>query len=165
MITKLFREENNNSIIYEIKKELNNMSANFIGYEKILRNLNDNNIDLNDLSEFDLNQVIRKCIYWFKKNWNNKYLFLPTDARYEIESWKIINKSPYSNSFYNTKNIDWDYKEEGSLRLSDHWNFTINDKEQHCKLRNNYSYRSGKFILAQYHKGYYDIIKEYDNEE
>lgn len=48
-------------------------------------------------------------------------------------TFKKINKSPYSNSFYDSDNIDWDSKPEGSLRLSDHWNF-YSWGEQHCCL-------------------------------
>ena len=47
-----------------------------------------------------------------------------------------VSKSPYSMSFYAYENpnekIDWGYKPENSLRLSDHWNF-INNGKIHCR--------------------------------
>ena len=52
-----------------------------------------------------------------------------TIAEYEAMKYVIQNetdewsKSPYSMSFYSSKNISWGYKPEGSLRVSDHWNF------------------------------------------
>ena len=52
----------------------------------------------------------------------------PKEVLEEINKFKHINKSPYSSSYYNVQGITWDYKPEGSLRISDHWNFTSNGK-------------------------------------
>lgn len=76
-----------------------------------------------------------------------------------LNSWEDISFSPYSHSCYNSKNIDWDYKPENSLRLSDHWNFESNG-EIHCKLYNNEEYTK-KLLLCQYINGYYHIIEEF----
>lgn len=73
-------------------------------------------------------------------------------------TFKKINKSPYSNSFYDSDNIDWDSKPEGSLRLSDHWNF-YSWGEQHCCLDCTDEYTQ-KWLLCQYQNGVYHIVKE-----
>lgn len=73
-------------------------------------------------------------------------------------TFKKINKSPYSLSFYDNDNIDWDSKPEGSLRLSDHWNF-YSWGEQHCCLDSTKEY-TRKWLLCQYHNGVYHVVKE-----
>jgi hypothetical protein len=58
-------------------------------------------------------------------NWD----FLPEKALEEIITWKNVHKSPCSYSFYsNTK--EWNHTEEGTIRISDHWNFIA---ERHAK--------------------------------
>ncbi len=74
-------------------------------------------------------------------------------------TFKEIHKSPYSNSFYDSKDIDWDFKPENSLRLSDHWNF-YSYGEKHCCLDNTEEYTQ-KWLLCQYKNGVYNIIKEF----
>ena len=56
---------------------------------------------------------------------------IPTELVNEIKGWNSIIKSPYGNSFYNGK-VGWNYKEDGSLRISDHWNFESKGK-LHCQ--------------------------------
>lgn len=73
-------------------------------------------------------------------------------------TFKEIHKSPYSNSFYDSDNIDWDSKPEGSLRLSDHWNF-YSWGEQHCCLDCTDKYTQ-KWLLCQYQNGVYHVVKE-----
>ena len=77
----------------------------------------------------------------------------------EILSWNVISTSPYSSSYYNAKNITWNSKPEGSLRLSDHWNFE-SQGTKHCQLENTDEYTE-KLMLCEYHNGKYRIIKEY----
>lgn len=89
---------------------------------------------------------------------------LPAELADEVRSWDIINKSPYSTSFYNTKNVGWDRKPEGSLRASDHWNFESYGKI-HCRLNTTDEYIEGTWILARYENGVYVEIKRYDNVE
>lgn len=64
---------------------------------------------------------------------NFKELDFPEEIIQEMKNWKIIHKSPYSNSFYNTKDISWVHKPDGSLRVSDHWNFVDKYGVMHCK--------------------------------
>lgn len=77
----------------------------------------------------------------------------------EISLWKTINKSPYSNSFYNAINIGWNYKPEGSLRISDHWNFQSKG-ETHCKIKGTTEYIEG-WKMCRYENGEYVILKEF----
>jgi hypothetical protein len=89
----------------------------------------------------------------------------------EIASWEIINKSPYSDSFYNSYDIDWDHKPEGSLRLSNHWNFSQNHgtpeemREIHCKLNTTKDYVNNTWILAKYNKGIYKVLKVFQSKK
>ena len=85
---------------------------------------------------------------------------LPKGVIDEISSWKILSKSPYSYSFYNAKNISWGSKPEGSLRISDHWNFeSCGDK--HCKLDTTEEYLYNTWILARYENGIYKELKRF----
>ena len=79
------------------------------------------------------------------------------------KEYNLFNQSPYSNSFYNTDEVEWGYKPEGSLRLSDHWNFESQERI-HCKLSNTNEYTQ-KWLLCEYHEGYYTIVKEIFTEE
>ena len=47
---------------------------------------------------------------------------VPFEALCDIITWDYIHKSPCSLSFYNKKK-DWNITEEGTIRISDHWNF------------------------------------------
>ncbi len=87
---------------------------------------------------------------------------MPTELAQEIASWKVRSKSPYSNSFYNSKEITWDYKPDRSLRVSDHWNFWSRGK-QHC-VTDRPVENGTKWVLAEYHAedGKYHVLKEYD---
>ncbi|MCR8656380.1 hypothetical protein [Paenibacillus endoradicis] len=77
------------------------------------------------------------------------------------QNFKEVHKSPYSKSFYN-KEVDWGYKPEGVIRISDHWNFLSHD-EIHCATHqeiNNDSLSIGMFegdkfnIIESYNKDY-----------
>lgn len=85
---------------------------------------------------------------------------LPEAAAAEVRSWEIISKSPYSDSFYNAKEISWTSKPEGSLRLADHWNFESRG-ETHCKLNTTSEYITGTWILARYENGVYVELKRF----
>lgn len=82
---------------------------------------------------------------------------MPVEAQKERDSWKIVNKSPYSQSYYNSWDIDWDHKPEGSLRISDHWNFYSKGKD-HCVTD-----IKGPvwWALGKYDNGIYKILKQY----
>ena len=55
----------------------------------------------------------------------------PIELVQEMSKWGLIHKSPYGLSFYNAK-VGWDSKPNGSLRISDHWNFECRGK-LHCE--------------------------------
>ena len=57
---------------------------------------------------------------------------LPDEIIEEMKKWDIIVKSPYSNSFYDSLDVGWSSKPDGSFRVSDHWNFVSQDKK-HCE--------------------------------
>ena len=75
-----------------------------------------------------------------------------------IKKYNFCQKSPYSDSFYTEGEIDWDSKPEGSLRVSDHWNFE-SEGETHCKLDSTSEYLQ-KWLVCEYHNGKYHIIEE-----
>lgn len=96
-------------------------------------------------------------------------LFQNADRHNEMIYWLLdhINenwtKSPYSMSFYNTKDVGWDHKPEGSLRVSDHWNFETYG-ELHCQtLDPNFALKPGQNALGQYEHGKYRILKVFNN--
>lgn len=56
--------------------------------------------------------------FWRCNKWNSdKYLSFFYNI---IKDWDDFSQSPYSMSIYDTKDVDWGYKPEGSLRISDH---------------------------------------------
>ena len=77
-----------------------------------------------------------------------------------IKTWEVASKSPYSYSFYDSNDIDWGYKPEGSLRISDHWNFE-SCGEKHCQLDTTEEYVGGVWILARYENGIYKELKRF----
>lgn len=79
-----------------------------------------------------------------------------------IKKYELNNKSPYSDSYYNSSDITWGFKPEGSLRLSDHWNFE-SCGELHCKT--DCGTKNG-WYLGQYSNGTYKLIlKVFTDEE
>lgn len=77
-----------------------------------------------------------------------------------LENFKQIHQSPYSDSFYDSDDISWGHKPEGSLRLSDHWNFWSRG-EQHCIIaESDGKYISGRWLLCRFENGAYHIVKE-----
>ncbi|MDR5587075.1 hypothetical protein [Clostridium aquiflavi] len=96
-----------------------------------------------------------------------KKLLLPQSAKVtpkevldEISKFEYINKSPYSLSYYNVPGVSWDYKPEGSLRISDHWNF-VSHGNKHCLLADIEEEIQNNWILAKYIDGQYHILKEF----
>ena len=54
-------------------------------------------------------------------------LIIPDATKEEILSWKYVIKSYLNNSsFYNGKEKSWGHTDEGSYRVSDHWNTVTN---------------------------------------
>lgn len=79
-----------------------------------------------------------------------------------LRSFGEIHKSPYSESFYDTSDVSWGHKPEGSLRLSDHWNFE-SCGARHCVIRgSDGQYIGGHWLLCRYENGYYVIVEDFD---
>lgn len=85
---------------------------------------------------------------------------LPLEIFKEAMKFENMSKSPYGFSFYNSQNIDWGFKPEGSLRISDHWNFT-KDGTKHLRIK---GIESDETIhgwkIARYEQGEYVVQKE-----
>lgn len=157
--------------IIKLHKEINKMTSNN-SWNAII-NMNFEEVQKLGESENKLNKEEGKlinlisCIDTTKKIKDISNFVKAIDRYYDNESvleeiykFDVINKSPYSNSYYNSNNIGWDSKPEGSLRLSDHWNFESNG-EVHCKLDSTEEYIQ-KTLLCEYHNGYYHVIKNFD---
>ena len=80
---------------------------------------------------------------------------MPKELILFIKEQEEVHKSPYSDSFYNSSDISWHHKPEGSIRISDHWNF-YSQGSMHCVT--NIPVPSGKWIVAEYHSGIYFIV-------
>ena len=102
------------------------------------------------------NKEEEETYFAIKKILDDEYI--PQEAKNEILKFKVINQSPYSDSFYNAKDISWDSKPEGSIRISDHWNFE-SQGSVHCKLKGINEYTTG-WKMAKYKNGEYIIMKE-----
>jgi hypothetical protein len=51
-----------------------------------------------------------------------------------MKDWPVIMKSPYSASFYSSKDVTFNHKPEGSYRVANHWNFVSRrDNKVHCR--------------------------------
>lgn len=93
---------------------------------------------------------------------------VPVEALEEIVNWDIIHKSPFSLSFYNNREKTWDNTEDGTIRISNHWNFSRKlDKTIHAKTDVDVHNVWTKGIYDEV-KSVYKIVKEYklsdDNE-
>ena len=85
---------------------------------------------------------------------------IPDKIKEMMKEWPVINKSPYSDSFYSTTDISWSHKPDGSYRVSDHWNFTTHrdgKSVKHCKTNKTVPTTS-HITLAQYNNGIYTVI-------
>lgn len=75
---------------------------------------------------------------------------IPDEIIEMMSSWEVINKSPYSDTFYSSTDVDWGHKPDKSYRVSDHWNF-ISQGNKHCetddKVQNN-----SHISIGQYNK-------------
>ena len=68
------------------------------------------------------------------------------------ENW---SKSPYSRSYYDSQNIGWGYKPEGSIRVSDHWNF--GEDCEHCPTAEPVD----GWAVCRYENGIYHLIQKF----
>ena len=85
---------------------------------------------------------------------------IPEDIKKLMKNWYVITKSPYSESFYSSDQIDWGFKPEGSLRVSDHWNFTRQNGRIHC-VTDKEVINNKDVCIARYEKGIYRVIACY----
>ena len=78
---------------------------------------------------------------------------IPEQIIEQMKTWEIIYKSPYSNSFYNTTEVNWGEKPNVSLRVSDHWNFSTRKTKLtgrlHCKTNKNILNKS-RYTIGKY---------------
>jgi hypothetical protein len=83
---------------------------------------------------------------------------IPSEIIDNMKSWDVIVKSPHSDTFYNSTEISWTYKPDGSFRVSDHWNFETRGTK-HC-LTETVVKNSTHVSLGQYDrkKGKYKIL-------
>lgn len=89
-----------------------------------------------------------------------KAMITPKNVLEKISKFDYINKSPYSKTYYNVPGITWDYKPEGSLRISDHWNFKSNGS-RHCVLDYTEDLIENYWMLAKYIDGKYHVLEEF----
>ncbi|MFS1664316.1 hypothetical protein [Streptococcus sp. zg-JUN1979] len=76
--------------------------------------------------------------------------------KFVVENWDDDwSRSPYSLSFYSSKDIDWGYKPEGSLRVSDHWNFGF--EGEHCPTAEPVD----GWAVCRFENGLYQLIKKF----
>ncbi len=84
-----------------------------------------------------------------------------TSSKYEAMKYVIQNetdewsRSPYSMSFYDSKDIDWGYKPEGSIRVSDHWNF--GEEGEHCPTAEPVD----GWAVCRFKNGMYHLIQKF----
>lgn len=65
------------------------------------------------------------------------------------------SKSPYSPSYYSSKEIGWGYKPEGSLRVADHWNF--GEAGHHCPTAEPVD----GWAVCRFEDGVYHLVKQF----
>jgi len=85
---------------------------------------------------------------------------IPEKIKMMMKDWSVIQKSPYSDSFYSSTDIGWSHKPEGSYRVSDHWNFTTNrdgKSVKHC-ITDKSVPTTSHITIAQYKNGIYHVI-------
>lgn len=85
---------------------------------------------------------------------------IPEEIKERMKSWYVITKSPYSESFYSSDQIDWSFKPEGSYRVSDHWNFNRKNGRIHC-VTDKEVIDNEEVCLAQYRNGIYRVLARY----
>lgn len=76
--------------------------------------------------------------------------------QFVVDNWtNEWSKSPYSMSFYSSKDISWGHKPEGSLRVSDHWNFGYDG--EHCPTAEPVE----GWAVCRFENGKYHLIKQF----
>ena len=154
----LERNCNSKGVIYSVKQRDNKLKE-LETQKKVLIRVN--NIWRNKIIEIKKHEKIFDILQWrvdtflqFKKenhellNWFESHM----------SNWDIVSKSPYGMSFYNSNDIDWGYKPENSLRISDHWNFE-SDGQIHCPT--DCEFENG-WALAEFKNGVYHILEKFN---
>jgi len=79
---------------------------------------------------------------------------VPMEVMQTIKNWKLANRAPYDNSFYNrSSGVSWEHTPDETIRIADHWNFeTAYDNKIHCILDTTQEYITGIWIMAKYSK-------------
>ena len=110
-----------------------------------------------------LNQNFDTIVKYARKfRWNNQVDF-ESDAlpKAKMIVWLMKNwtpcwsQSPYGESFYSSKNIGWGYKPEGSLRVSDHWNF--GEDGEHCHTAEPVE----GWAVCRFENGVYHLVQKF----
>jgi hypothetical protein len=81
-----------------------------------------------------------------------------------MKKWKVITKSPYSDSFYDITNKSWeDSFDQPFYRVADHWNFTTQqDDKVHCATNKPVS-NNKEWVLAKFDPktNVYNVVKTF----
>src|SRR5690625_2323833 len=84
------------------------------------------------------------------------------DLKEIIKKFKVINKSPFSESFYD-REVDFGEKPEGTIRISKHWNYkSSHDDEVHAVTDK--GVKDDNWAVGVYKNGVYEIVWELDKE-
>ena len=105
-------------------------------------------------------QLVLDNLEYLEKNMYGEALFYE-DIMSELRAWVYVMKnwtdkwsqSPYGDSYYSSKNISWGHKPEGSLRVSDHWNFEDEYGYKHCETTDGklgQGWAVGKYVNGKY---------------
>ncbi|MCL2309244.1 MAG: hypothetical protein FWC42_03065 [Proteobacteria bacterium] len=82
---------------------------------------------------------------------------MPQEIRDEILKWRVVSKSPYSESFYDITNKSWDNDPDEFLRVADHWNFESGGR---IHAKTDVDVTPGNWTLARHTaEGGYEVIK------
>jgi len=99
-----------------------------------------------------LRLVLEGCVF----AWGSipRPIRMPEKMAQTIAAWDVVKVSPFSESYYDTLNKDWNVTPEGSLRVSDHWAFESNGRI-HCAIVGELpplqAWSLGQFRQTHYH--------------
>ena len=109
-------------------------------------------------------QLVLDNLEYFEKNMYGEAMFYE-ELLSELKAWVYVmqnwtdkwSQSPYSQSYYSSKNISWGHKPDGSLRVSDHWNFEDEYGHRHCETTDG-EFKYG-WEVGRYTNGKYEILE------
>jgi|SRR5690625_209629 len=79
-----------------------------------------------------------------------------------LNQFEEVHNSPYSESFYDRR-VGWGEKPEGTLRCSDHWNYTTEHDDLIHSITD-IEVREGNWAIGKYVNGIYEILWQSDIE-